>query len=89
MDWLSVCHGAQVRVVLSDEGTARTGECLWVIAEARTAGVSPLTAPRHSVRSIWPTTQHKTMVGLMYRLVHQLDHALDAEARALAEGLPF
>ncbi len=44
---------------------------------------------QESVTAFWPTNQHKTMPGLLLRLITQLDWALTAAERAAQEGLPF
>lgn len=37
----------------------------------------------------WPTSQHKTVPGLLIRLIHELRALWDEEERAKQEGLPF
>lgn len=37
----------------------------------------------------WPTREHKTMPGLVFRLLHELDARLSDTAEAAQQGMPF
>lgn len=52
-------------------------------------GGNTLVPAQDSVTAFWPTNQHKTMPGLVLRLLHQLDWAMGAREQAEQSGLSF
>lgn len=62
----------------------------WVCAEARPRIVGRMTI-RAPIRKQhrWPTGECKTLAGLMYRLLHDLDRTLDEQGHCPAEQATF
>jgi hypothetical protein len=73
-------YGCHVEVSIDVEGTRGASGALWVYARAY-EGWKTVEAPRDVVRSLWPTHQHATMPGLMFRLLYQLGHCIDARLK--------
>lgn len=76
-------------VSIDTEGTRSRANAVWVYAKLW-RDYSPATnKPVDVVRAVWPTNQHKTMPGLMFRLLYQLMHCAEARLRAESEDIPF
>ena len=89
IQWLEATYGGHVQVVVDTEGTRNASGALWVRAMLYRGFQVHGERPVDVVAALWPTNKHRTMTGLMYRLLHQLDHAADARMRAEQEELPF
>jgi len=76
-------YGNHVEISFDREGCRGGSEALWVYAKMYD-GWTTVKAPRDVIRSLWPSNSHKTMPGMLTRLLHQLDHAADARERAEA-----
>lgn len=81
---LEAAYGGHVEVSLDVEGTRGHSGACWVYAKAWEGFQVQGKRPTDVVRALWPTNQHKTMAGCMFRLLWQLDHALDARRRSEA-----
>lgn len=82
-------YGGLVKVQLDREGTRGGTEAIWVRALAFKGWCDHKERPTDVVAAVWPTNSARTMAGLVFRLVHQLDHAMQARRKAESEELPF
>jgi hypothetical protein len=83
LEALEAHYARHVEVSIDREGARGVGKAMWVYAKAYQDWTT-VCAPTDVVRSLWPSLQHKTMVGMMVRLLHQLDHAMDARLKERA-----
>lgn len=74
-------YGNHVEITFDREGCRGGSEAMWVYVKMYD-GWTTVAAPRDVVRTLWPTLQHKTMPGMLTRLLHQLDHAADAREKS-------
>jgi hypothetical protein len=82
-------YGGHAEITVDREGCRGTGDAIWVYAKLYSGWSTFGDRPRHVARALWPSNQHKEFVGLVFRLIHQLDHMADAGRRADADELPF
>jgi len=80
--------GGLAIVTLDTDGCTPTRGAMRVRVAWYSGGSTQVPADE-SVTALWPTYQNKTMPGLLFRLHHQLDHALWMREAAAQEGLPF
>lgn len=82
-------YGGLVKLTMDREGARNSGEALWIRAGLYTGWADLHERPIDVCAALWPTHAVRTMSGLCFRLLHQLDHAADARKRAESDGLPF
>jgi len=78
-------YGRHVEVSFDREGCRGGSEALWVYAKAY-EGWTTVERPLDVVRALWPSVSHKTMPGMLTRLLHQLDHVMDAREKVAKQG---
>lgn len=82
-------YGGHVSVLLDCEGTRGASGALWVRVLAYRGWDTQNERPIDSIARSWPTHSAATMAGLVFVMLHQLDHALDARHRSESEDVPF
>lgn len=82
-------YGGLVKIWFDREGVRGGTAALWVRVGLYAGWADHGEKPRDVVAGVWPNNASRTMAGMIFRLLHQLDHAADARARAEAEDLPF
>lgn len=82
-------YGGHVEVSFDREGTRGGSAALWVYAKLYEGWAPAIQPVEHVVRGLWPTAACKEMPSFVFRLLHQLDHAVGAQREAEARGLPF
>lgn len=70
-------YGRHVEICIDREGARGASGAMWVYAKAYRRWTTT-EAPLDVTRALWPQSFCKTMPALMFRLLHQLDHAMDA-----------
>jgi len=85
---VEACYGGHVEVCFDVEGTRGAADQMWVYAKLYRSFQVVEEKPVDVVRALWPTGQCREMPSLVFRLLHQLDHAADARQRAEREGRP-
>lgn len=70
------------------EGAGGASGALWVYAKLYKDFRPMAQGPTDVVRTLWPTHKCKEMPSLVFRMLHQLDHAADARIRAEREARP-
>lgn len=83
-------HHCDVELHLSLPQGEDTPVVFWVCAEARPRIIGRMTI-RAPIRKQhrWPTGECKTLAGLMFRLLYDLDRALDQQGHCPAEQATF
>jgi len=82
-------YGGLVKLTVDREGVRGATEGLWVRASIYTGWADLHQRPIDVCSALWPTNASRTMSGLCFRLLHQLDHAADARRKASEDDLPF
>jgi len=82
-------YGGLVKIQIDSEGCRGGTKALWVRCLMYRGWDDRNERPVDVTVAHWPTIQVRTMAGLVFRLLHQLDHAADARRRAESEELPF
>lgn len=77
-------RACRVEIGLLPDTAGRTTFGLWVRVVAWDRAEGRMTGERAKGRK-WPTSDHKTMPGMLLRLIHELDHEL-TELRRQAES---
>lgn len=57
--------------------------------EAHSWGKRPPDAPKCVKSDTWPLRAHKTVPGLLLRLLHEVEVSLEEDEKAVQAGLPF
>lgn len=86
---LEKAYGGLVKVQMDKEGTRNLANQLWVRVLAYRGWDDANERPIDVITALWPSNSHRTMAGMVFRLLHQLDHALEARNRAESEDIPF
>lgn len=82
-------YGGLVKLQIDREGAKGATAALWVRGLLYRGWSDYNERPIDVVSALWPTAQCRTMAGLAFRLMHQLDHAAEARRRAEGSDLPF
>jgi len=82
-------YGGLVKLQVDREGAKGATPALWVRGLLYRGWSDHNERPQDVVASLWPNNQSRTMAGLCFRLLHQLDHAADARRKAEGEDYPF
>jgi len=82
-------HGGLIKLQFDREGAKGASEALWVRAMAYRGWSDQGERPRDVCTLLWPSNSVRTMAGACFRLLHQLDHALEARRKAESEDIPF
>jgi len=82
-------YGGLVKLQIDREGCRGGVPALWVRAMAYSGWSDFGERPLDVATATWPNNSCATMQGQLFRLLHSLDHMLDARARAEEEELPF
>lgn len=82
-------YGGLVKLQIDREGARGGSAALWVRALAYPGWSDQGERPSDVTALLWPTSACRTMAGACFRLLHQLDHALDARHRSGGEEMPF
>jgi len=82
-------YGGLVKLQMDCEGTRGAQNAVWCRVMAYRGWSDFGERPVDVVSKLWPSNQHRTMSGLFFLGLHQLDHALEARRRAEGEDLPF
>jgi hypothetical protein len=82
-------YGGLVKLTIDREGVRGTGAALWVRASIYSGWADLSVKPTDVCACLWPTSASRTMAGLTFRLLHQLDHAADARRKTERSDLPF
>lgn len=82
-------YGGHVEVLIDCEGVRGASGMLWVRAIAYRGWDTRAERPIDTIARSWPTASAATMAGLVFVMLHQLDHALDARNRSESEDVPF
>jgi len=82
-------YGGLVKVQIDREGCRGGTEALWVRAMAYEGWNDMGERPIDVAAGLWPNNSCRTMAGMVFRLLHSLDHMLDARHRRGADELPF
>jgi len=80
-------YGGLVKLTIDRDGVRGATAGLWVRASLYAGWSDHGERPMDVCAALWPTNASRTMAGLSFRLLHQLDHAADARRRS--EDLPF
>jgi len=89
IDALEREYGGLVKLTIDREGVRGATAGLWVRASLYSGWADQGTRPNDVCAGLWPNNTARTMAGLAFRLLHQLDHAAHARRIAEAEDLPF
>lgn len=80
--WDGCC---KLETTLAPRNPSKTSWGLWVrVVWLERADGRP--GPEQAAGRFWPSTEHRTMPGLIYRLLHELEHKLADRAHDLAMG---
>lgn len=76
-------------VVFDVEGARNAAGALWVrvlhYPDGNSRGMC-----QHSVCKLWPSNAHRTMAGMVFNLLHSMDHVVDQWQRSKAgSDVPF
>lgn len=82
-------YGGLAKLTVDREGVRGATAGLWVRASLYRGWGDMHERPLDVCSALWPTNASRTMAGLCFRLLHQLDHAADARRRAESSELPF
>jgi hypothetical protein len=82
-------YGGLVKLQIDREGCRNAGDKLWVRAMLYSGWADHQARPLDVCAALWPTMAVRTMAGLTFRLLHQLDHAAEARKRSSEDDLPF
>jgi len=86
---LEKAYGGHVQVLMDCEGTRNAAGALWVRVMAYRGWDTQGERPTDTVAKLWPSNSTRTMAGMVFQALHQLDHALEARNRAESEDIPF
>lgn len=82
-------YGGLVKLQIDREGCRGGVPALWVRALAYPGWSDFGERPLDVAAGLWPSNSWATMQGCMFRLLHSLDHMLDARHKGASEDLPF
>jgi len=82
-------YGGLVKLQVDREGCRGGSPGLWVRALAYDGWSDFGERPVDAAVACWPNNTCRTMAGQVFRLLHSLDHMLDARHRQQSEDLPF
>lgn len=82
-------YGGLIKLQVDREGARGGSEALWVRAMAYEGWSDQGERPIDVATLLWPTFACRTMAGACFRLLHSLDHMLDARHRADDHDVPF
>lgn len=74
-----------VQITLAPRNPQKTSYGLWVRVVWMEHG-EPRAAPERAAGRAWPTSEHRTMPGLLFRLCHELERKLEDLAHDKAMG---
>jgi len=86
---LEAQYGGHVELTFDCEGTRGGQDAIWVRAKLYESFRVVDERPTDVCSALWPTGASRTMAGLSFRLLHQLDHCADSRLRAEGGGMPF
>jgi hypothetical protein len=86
---LELEYGGLVKITMDCEGASGRNDAMWIRASLYSGWADQSTRPSDVMSALWPTNASRTMAGLVFRLLHQLDHAAEARRKAESEDLPF
>jgi len=86
---LEKTYAGHVGVLMDCEGCRCASGMLWVRVLAYRGWDTQGERPIDVIARQWPTNSNRHMAGLVFVMLHQLDHALDARHRAESEDIPF
>lgn len=89
MQLLAKDTNGRVQVMMGLHTPRMAPAMLYWRVELYSFGKWPPDPPRYVRTATWPTNQHKTVPGMLLRLIHELEVACEEEERAATARMPF
>jgi hypothetical protein len=88
---IEITHSATLELQIKTDGARFAGSVAVVVKATLPRLIGPALPFTLSLYSVWPSVKSKTLEGLVYQLLLQMDHRLGAEAykQAAFEDFPL